>query len=202
MDLWPFESEINGLWYRVEDYYSSKFQAIPISGFRFIELTPTPTLTHSHHDKVVAISASPVASHASRPSQKFHWKLLDNFSCYPSIRQTDEGRNITLEEVITYTYTSARLQVIEEADVDDDDKLSYSEFQSIVSRAPNFAKYHLTILRGTVTNRLLLFPRPHHLRCSTHNNCKVTDVKLRLLLCSCYALSTAGAADEGTTVFC
>jgi len=27
---------------------------------------------------------------------------------------------------------------MEEADVDEDDKLSYAEFQNIVSRAPNF----------------------------------------------------------------
>jgi len=28
---------------------------------------------------------------------------------------------------------------MDEADVDEDDKLSYTEFQNIVSRAPNFA---------------------------------------------------------------
>ena len=31
--------------------------------------------------------------------------------------------------------------MMEEADDDDDDKLSYAEFQNIVSRAPNFAGY-------------------------------------------------------------
>ena len=33
------------------------------------------------------------------------------------------------------------VQVMDEADVDEDDKLSYAEFQNIVSRAPNFVGY-------------------------------------------------------------
>jgi len=33
------------------------------------------------------------------------------------------------------------LQMMEEADDDEDDRLSYTEFQNIVSRAPNFAGY-------------------------------------------------------------
>jgi len=48
----------------VEDYYSAKFQVIPIRGFRFIMLAYTPhNLTHTHphthihRDNVIAISA-------------------------------------------------------------------------------------------------------------------------------------------------
>jgi len=37
------------------------------------------------------------------------------------------------------------VEVMEEADDDEDDKLSYSEFQNIVSRAPNFAGYKIRL---------------------------------------------------------
>ena len=41
----------------VEDYYCAKFQIIPLSGFRSI--APTHPHTHTHRDKVIAISAPP-----------------------------------------------------------------------------------------------------------------------------------------------
>jgi len=52
---------MNRLRRTVEDYYCTKFQVIPIRGFRFIVLTYTPTPTHTHilYDKVIAISAPP-----------------------------------------------------------------------------------------------------------------------------------------------
>ena len=40
-----FEPQINRLLNSVEDYFSTKFQIIPIRGFRFIMLAYTPTPT-------------------------------------------------------------------------------------------------------------------------------------------------------------
>jgi len=48
-------------------------------------------------------------------------------------------------------------QVMEEADVDEDDKLSYAEFQNIVSRAPNFAGYDAYIIVTATKSSTLLF---------------------------------------------
>jgi len=46
----------------VEDYYCAKFEVVPIRAFRFIVLTyPSHShiYTHTHRDKVIAISVSP-----------------------------------------------------------------------------------------------------------------------------------------------
>ena len=44
---WSFEPKINRLQQSVEDYYCAKFQVIPISSFRFIELTYPQTHPHT-----------------------------------------------------------------------------------------------------------------------------------------------------------
>ena len=44
----------------VEYNFCAKFQVIPIRGFRFIMLAYIPTHTHTHRDKVIAISALPI----------------------------------------------------------------------------------------------------------------------------------------------
>ena len=73
-DPWPPEPKINSLRQTVEDNYHAKYRVILIRGFPFIMLTYTPTCihTHTHRDKVIAISVPPyyvvgVVNYAIRP---------------------------------------------------------------------------------------------------------------------------------------
>ena len=62
LDPRPFESKINKLRQTVEDFYCAKFQVISINGFVLScwhTQRHTNPPTHTHRDKVIAVSAPP-----------------------------------------------------------------------------------------------------------------------------------------------
>ena len=69
-----------------------------------------------------------------------HVKIASRIVSYLLVAELSSGQR---RAVIRGTRNDTDLlvfdwQVMEEADVDEDDKLSYQEFQNIVARAPNF----------------------------------------------------------------
>lgn len=64
---------------------------------------------------------------------------MDNFLCKEDLEKT--LNRLTKEELTPEEVELVCLKTIEEADLDGDNKLSYADFENMITRAPDFLRY-------------------------------------------------------------
>lgn len=70
---------------------------------------------------------------------------VDNYICKEDLEKT--LNKLTKEELTPEEVDLVCEKAIEEADLDGDSKLSFSDFENMISRAPDFLRYRIGCMR-------------------------------------------------------
>lgn len=79
---------------------------------------------------------------------------MDNYLCKEDLEKT--LNKLTKEELTPEEVILVCEKAIEEADLDGDNKLSFADFENMITRAPDFLRYSYTALQIVLDNGLRL----------------------------------------------